>query len=586
MTSLLKANLTPEWWKEANVYQIYPWSFKDTTGTGTGDLNGITSKLQYLKDLGIDVVWMSPIYASPMKDMGYDISDYRAIHPTLGTMKDWEDLVAKAHQIGLKVVMDLVVNHTSDQHAWFQESVKGGKEGPKRDWYIWREPGKDGKEPFNWGAIFGGSAWELDEASGEYYCHVFDVSQPDLNWENPDVREAVWEVMRFWLDKGCDGFRMDVINCISKIFEDAPVTDPSEKFQFGLVNRFNGPHVIEYLNEMNEKVLDHYPGSFTVGETPGVNVPEKGIKYVQGGRPLQMIFNFEHVFIDVQPGRKCFFMKDWKLTELKDILGTWMTYMQENNGWDSLYLENHDQPRILARYASTRTPTLRLASAKMLAIFHATGRGTLFLYQGQEIGMANSTWTYDDLRDVEEINYYNEEKAKRPEGADMQDCLDAIGRIGRDNARTPVQWSADEGEGAGFSTAPKEKIWIKINPDFREGWNARAQEGVEGSVLEFWRGLLLKVRKADGGALVYGVFEMLDYGNEDVYAYTRTLGEVVYTVVCSFTEREVGWVCPLGEVGEVGELMVGSYGGVMDGEKGGEMKLRPFEGRIYRRTGS
>lgn len=275
------------WWKEAIVYQIYPYSFKDTTGTGIGDLDGIASKLPYLHDLGVDVIWLSPIYASPMKDMGYDISDYRAINPAIGTMRDWEMLVEEAHRMDMRIVMDLVVNHTSDQHEWFQESKSGGISGKKRDWYVWKPP-RDGKEPNNWGSIFGGSAWQYDETSQEYYLHVFDVSQPDLNWENPEVREAVWDIMRFWLEKGCDGFRMDVINCISKVWSDVPIVDTENEFQFGLLHRFNGPKVVDYLREMNQQVLDHYPNVFTVGETPGVATPEDAIKYVQGGKPLQV----------------------------------------------------------------------------------------------------------------------------------------------------------------------------------------------------------------------------------------------------------------------------------------------------------
>lgn len=276
-----------DWWRGAVVYQVYPQSFKDTTGTGKGDLNGITSKLPYLEDLGVDVVWLSPIYASPMIDMGYDISDYRAINPDFGTMQDWERLVKEAHQIGLKVVMDLVVNHTSDQHVWFQNAMAGGD---KKDWYVWRGKSKDGKEPNNWGAIFGGSCWEWNERLQEYYLHVFDVSQPDLNWENSHVRAAVWDLMRFWLDKGCDGFRMDVINCISKTpgFPDAPVTDTQSSYQYGLIHRFNGPKVAEYLREMHEQVLNHYPHTFTVGEAPGLKDAEQALPLVKDGKPLQV----------------------------------------------------------------------------------------------------------------------------------------------------------------------------------------------------------------------------------------------------------------------------------------------------------
>jgi glycosidase len=278
-----------DWWRDAVVYQVYPVSFQDTTGNGRGDLNGITSRLPYLKNLGVDVVWLSPIYASPMVDMGYDISDYRAIHPDFGVMQDWERLADEAHKLGLKIVMDLVVNHTSNQHEWFQDAQAGGK---KKDWYIWRDKSPEGKEPNNWGAIFGGSCWEWNKTLQQYYLHVFDVSQPDLNWENLEVREAVWDVMRFWLDKGCDGFRMDVINCISKTpgFPDAPVTDPKSLYQYGLIHRFNGPKVADYLHEMHEQVLKHYPGTFTVGEAPGVKNAEQALPLVQNGIPLQVTY--------------------------------------------------------------------------------------------------------------------------------------------------------------------------------------------------------------------------------------------------------------------------------------------------------
>jgi glycosidase len=278
-----------DWWRDAVVYQVYPVSFQDTTGNGRGDLNGITSRLGYLKGLGVDVVWLSPIYASPMVDMGYDISDYRAIHPDFGVMEDWEILVGEAHKLGLKIVMDLVVNHTSDQHEWFQDARIGGK---KNDWYVWRGKSSEGKEPNNWGAIFGGSCWEWNETLQQYYLHIFDVSQPDLNWENPEVREAVWDVMRFWLDKGCDGFRMDVINCISKTpgFPDAPVTDPKSTFQYGLIHRFNGPKVAEYLDEMHDRVLKHYPSTFTVGEAPGIKNAEQALPLIENGVPLQVTY--------------------------------------------------------------------------------------------------------------------------------------------------------------------------------------------------------------------------------------------------------------------------------------------------------
>ena len=473
-------------------------------------------------------------------------------------------MVKEAHRIGLKVVMDLVVNHTSDQHEWFQDALKGG---PKKDWYVWRPKNDEGKEPNNWGAIFGGSCWEWVESLGEYYLHVFDVSQPDLNWENPEVREAVWEVMRFWLDKGSDGFRMDVINCISKAtgFPDAPVTDLSSPYQYGLIHRFNGPHVAEYLNEMHSAVLSHYPEKFTVGEAPGVKSAKEGLPLIKDGLPLQMLFHFEHMYVDHQPGQTCFNYKPWKLTDLKDILGKFMEDNQALGGWDSLYLENHDQPRILGRYANDTTH--RDASAKMLAIFIATGRGTLFVYQGQEIGMANpSSWTFEELRDLEEIQHFEAVKAR---GGDLEDALKQIQRIGRDNARTIMQW--DSTTNSGFTTGTP---WIKANTDYKE-WNVEAQLAKpDTSVLGFWKRLLL-IRKEHKG-LVHGKFEMLDYANQSVYAYTRSDKTGTYLVVCSFSEKVVEWKTPV----EKGTLLIGNYA-PSENETGDVMYLQPFEGRLY-----
>lgn len=401
---------------------------------------------------------------------------------------------------------------------------------------------------------------------------VAPLTNTDLDWRNPEVREAVWDVMNFWLDKGCDGFRMDVINGISKEpgFPDVPVTDSSQPFQYGLLHRFNGPKVQDYLAEMYERVLKHHPDAFTVGETPGVAEPEDAIGLVKDGRPLQMIFHFEHMYIDHQPGKTCFYKREWKLTELKNILGRFMLHMQEHNGWDSLYLENHDQPRILGRWANDNIH--RVAAAKMLALFHATGRGTLFLYQGQETGMANSKqWTYDELRDLEEINHYDAEKAKRPEGADMSDVLREIQRIGRDNARMPVSWNADKN--AGFSTG---KPWIKVNEDYQE-WNVEAQEGKKGSVLEYWR-TLLKIRKDEPG-LVYGTFEMIDWENEDVYAYTRSTTDSEFLIVCSFSGQSIKWKCPI----KAGSLLLTNYDSPESQASEGTMALQAYECRLYKK---
>lgn len=563
-----------QWWKEAVVYQIYPFSFQDTTGSGMGDLNGITSRLPYLRSLGVDAIWLSPIYATPMKDCGYDISDYRAINPDLGTMDDFDNLLREAHGLQLKVIMDLVVNHTSDQHEWFQNSKACGD---KRDWYIWHEPristSGEKTEPNNWGAIFGGSCWEWDEGRQAYYLHVFDVSQPDLNWENPEVRNAVWDIMTFWLDKGCDGFRMDVINCISKEpgFPDVPIVDPSSKFQYGLKYRFNGPNVKAYLDEMYDRVLlGREPALFTVGEMPGIATPEEAIDHTRSGRPLQMLFHFEHMYIDHQPGRTCFYPRKWRLPELKGILGRFMSYAHKEDGWDSLYLENHDQPRIVSRWADDSK--YRAESAKMLAIFHITGRGTVFIYQGQEIGMANSRhWTFEELRDLEEINHYNTIKETREAGADMSDVLGEIQRIGRDNSRMPVSW--DGTANAGFTSGVP---WIKVNEDYAE-WNVAGQTGNSDSVLEFWR-RLLALRHNETG-LVYGDFEILDDPSPTVYAYTRTTTTTTFTVVCSFSSKDVEWSCPV----EPGRLLIGNYESEKPESGQSLMTLRPYEGRLYKR---
>lgn len=474
------AKVSEAWWKEAIVYQIYPASFKDSTGNGYGDLRGITQKLDYLKYLGVDVIWLCPIYNSPMNDMGYDISDYESLNTAFGTMKDWDELLAQCHTRGIKLIMDLVVNHTSSEHAWFQESRD--PKSDKRDWYTWKPPkvNSSGKRvpPSNWRAIFGGSAWEFDERSGEYYLHLFDITQPDLNWENTAVRKAVYDLMRFWLDKGINGFRMDVINAISKApeFADIPILDASAEFQNGGPRYFNGPKVHEYLKEMKKEVLMHYD-IMTVGETPATS-PEQGVLFVaRKSEELDMVFHFAHVDMDLDPVD--FYKKrEWKLTKLKNILGSWMEYMQERDGWNSLYLENHDQARSVSRFGND-SAAYRAISAKMLAMFHTTGCGTVYIYQGQEIGMANLNWTREQLRDVSAINYYDE-KSQKP-GVMADDLLENIRNTGRDNARSPMQW--DDSEYAGFSTS---KPWIRLSGDYK-GWNVEVESKDDGSVLQFWR---------------------------------------------------------------------------------------------------
>ncbi|KAL0486298.1 oligo-1,6-glucosidase [Acrasis kona] len=578
MTTMVSHHNEDAWWKEAVVYQIYPRSFKDSNNDGIGDLKGAMEKLDYLKSLGVDVIWFSPIYESPMVDMGYDISDYRSIHHEFGTMKDWELLCEQVHKRGMKLMMDLVVNHTSDQHKWFQDSCE--KKNGKDDWYIWRKPrfvNGERKEPTNWISCFGGSTWKYHEGRGEYYLHCFAAEQPDLNWENEQVRQEVYDTMRFWMDKGCDGFRMDVINMISKDprYLDAPITCPDSLYQPGFQYIMNGPRVHEYLREMNEQVYSKYPNSINVGEAPMANVQD-GLQYVGASRKeMQMIFHFEHVEIDATNGNK-YIVKDWILPELKTIFNRWQNTMQKGNGWNSLYLENHDQPRSVSRYADDGE--YRDESVKMLATFHLSLSGTVFLFQGQEIGMVNKKkWGLEDIRDIDAINYYNdtlnarcEHSGSKKEDVDMSDILDVMPIKNRDNARTPVQWT-DEAY-AGFSES---EPWISVNDDYKE-YNVASQVGVEGSHFEYYK-KMLRVRK-EHKTLTYGVFEDVDHNHLEVYAFTRTGIYDKYLVVCNFSQDTVQWKVP-DHVERSGEFVIGSYD---EQELSSVIELRPYEARVYK----
>jgi oligo-1,6-glucosidase len=418
------------WWKESVVYQIYPRSFADSNGDGVGDLRGIISKLNYLKELGVDVVWLSPVYKSPNDDNGYDISDYRAIMDEFGTMADWQELLDEMHQRGLKLMMDLVVNHTSDEHAWFLESRKS-RDNPYRDFYIWR-PGKDGREPNNWASYFSGSAWEYDAATGEYYLHLFSRKQPDLNWENPRVRAAIYEMMHWWLQQGVDGFRMDVINMISKVpgLPDAPqMTD--DRYQFGGHYFIHGPRLVEFLQEMKREVLSKYD-IVTVGEMPMVTTAHAA-QITQGETgSLNMVFQFEHMDLDVEPGRSKWYQRPLDLRNLKWTMSRWQKEL-EGTGWNSLYLANHDQPRSVSRFGDDGK--YRVESAKMLATFLHLQQGTPYIYQGEEIGMTNVRFpAIDDYRDIETLNMYREYVGER--GIDPQRVMAMIHAKSRDNART------------------------------------------------------------------------------------------------------------------------------------------------------
>ncbi|KAK9323672.1 glycoside hydrolase superfamily [Lipomyces orientalis] len=561
------------WWKESNVYQIYPASFKDSNGDGIGDIPGIVSELDYIADLGVDIVWLCPCYKSPQVDMGYDISDYKDIYEKYGTLSDIDELISGLHKRGLKFLMDLVVNHTSDQHEWFQSAISS-KDSEYRDWYIWKEPkyAADGTRhpPNNWVSHFGGSAWEYDEKSGEYYLHLFFKDQPDLNWENPRVRDAVHDIMRFWLDRGVDGFRMDVINYISKDPEmpDAPITNPNTQYQNGRMYYATGPRLHEYLQGLGE-ILKEY-NAFSVGEMPSVFEPTEIIKAVGFERnELNMIFQFEIVNLD--HGRSGMYTpRTWQLTELKTIVNKWQTFMQTNDGWNALYLENHDQARSVSRFASD-APAVRKLAAKMLATFLGFQSGTLFVYQGQELGLANvpKEWGFDKYRDLWSLNIYDARAAAGASKEELDSIRVEMQKKARDNARTPMQW--DTTVNAGFSTV---RPWMDVNEDYKE-WNADSQKNDSDSVYAYWQSIF-RLRREFRDVLVYGTFSLLDASNDSVFAYTRVYGSSEVLVITSFKDFDVKWTLP-NEYIKRGKVLLSNYD---KKDVGGEIVLRPFEALV------
>ncbi len=509
------------WWKEAIVYQIYPRSFCDSNGDGIGDLNGITSKLDYLKELGIDVIWLSPVYKSPNDDNGYDISDYEAIMTEFGTMDDFDKMLSEAHKRGIKIVMDLVVNHTSDEHPWFVES-RSSKDNPKRDYYIWKE-GKNGKEPNNWGSAFSGPAWKYDEKTDMYYLHLFSVKQPDLNWENQKVRKEVFDMMTRWCKKGIDGFRMDVISLISKPegFPDAKVVG-----LYGDMNICaNGPKVHDYLKEMNQKVLSKFD-IMTVGETAGVTLDEAKRYANSEGSELNMVFQFEHMNLDSGEKFK-WSTKHIPLVLLKENLTKWQLGL-DNVAWNSLYFCNHDQPRIVSRLGDD-SDEFRELSAKCIATCLHMMQGTPYVYQGEELGMTNTVFnSVDDFRDLESVNAYREliESGLYTK----EDMFPKIAHKSRDNARTPMPW--DTSENAGFTTGTP---WLALNPNYNK-INVADQLKREDSVFHYYQ-KLIKLRK-EYEIIVYGKYELLLPDDEHIFAYVRTLGNQKLLVVCNFSKTE------------------------------------------------
>lgn len=510
------------WWKSAVVYQIYPRSFMDSNGDGIGDLKGITSRLDYLKKLGVDVIWLSPVYQSPNDDNGYDISDYQAIMNEFGTMEDFDEMLFQAHERGLKIVMDLVVNHTSDEHPWFMENRKK-EENPYHDYYIWREGKGENQPPNNWGSCFSGSAWQYDEEREMYYLHLFSKKQPDLNWDNPKVRQEVFDMMNWWCEKGIDGFRMDVISMISKT-EKMP--DGKADGLYGDFGPYcvHGPNVHKYLKEMNEKVLSKFD-IMTVGETAGVTVEQAKLYAGEDSKELNMVFQFEHVDLHGKYGKWA--DKPMPLVELKRILSKWQTELY-GKAWNSLYWDNHDQPRAVSRFGND-TPKYRETSAKMLATCLHMMQGTPYIYQGEELGMTNYPFeSLTDFRDIESINAYKEwceDGNIRHE--EFWPCMKFTSR---DNARTPVQW--DDSVNGGFTTGTP---WIKVNPNYKE-INAKAELEDENSVFHYYR-KLISLRK-QYPVIVYGKYELLLGEDENLFVYTRELGDEKLLIVCNFSDQE------------------------------------------------
>ena len=553
-----------KWWKESVVYQIYPRSFCDSNGDGIGDLNGITGKLDYLKELGIDVIWLSPVYKSPNDDNGYDISDYQAIMDEFGTMEDFDRMLATAHEKGIKIMMDLVVNHTSDEHKWFIESRKS-TDNPYRDYYIWRPAKEDGSLPNNWGSCFSGPAWEYDKTTDMYFLHLFSKKQPDLNWDNPAVRQDVFDMMNWWLKKGVDGFRMDVISLISKE-PGLPDKEPGINGYATFNVSANGPHVHEYLQEMRQKALNN-ADTITVGECSGVTL-EEAKKYARSDeKELNMVFQFEHMDVDSDEKAGKWTTRKMDLRNLKKILTRWQKGLQDI-AWNSLYWENHDQPRSVSRFGND-SDEYREISAKMLATCIHMMQGTPYVYQGEELGMTNCPFnTLDNFRDLESINAFHEltEQGKMTE----EDMMAAIGYKGRDNARTPMQW--DDSAYAGFSTATP---WIMVNPNYTK-INAKDQINREDSVFKYYQ-KLIKLRH-ESELIVYGTYDLILDDDKDIYAYIRTLGDEKLIVYCNFSEntREV----ELPEEFTNGKVLISNY---IDAKVNHKITLRHYEAIVIQK---
>lgn len=554
-----------KWWKEGVVYQIWPRSFYDSNEDGIGDIRGIIQKLDYIKNLGVDIIWLSPVYKSPNFDNGYDISNYREIMEEAGTMDDMDELIEKIHNYGLKLIMDLVVNHTSSEHPWFIES-RSSKDNFCRDYYIWKK-GKNNKEPNNWKSVFGGSAWEYDEKSEEYYLHLFSKKQPDLNWENPEVRREIYDLIKWWLDKGIDGFRLDAINMISKDpnFPDGEIKE-GEKYGSGRKYYYDRKEVHTYLKEMNEKVLSKYD-IMTVGEAPRISSIEEAKKYIDpANNELDMIFLFDLNYID-NPNSKWKYEK-WKLNDLKKIFKNWYDELIDN-GWIALFMNNHDQPRMVSRYGDDGK--YRIESAKMLATLIYTLPGTPYIYQGEEIGMTNvNFYDIENYRDIETINWYNQ---KKEENVSDDEIIDSIHRFSRDNARTPMQWSDETN--AGFT---KGKPWIECNPNYKE-INVEDSLNNPDSIYNYYK-KLINLRKKNL-VFIYGDFQTILENKEEIYIYLRKYYNDYLLVLLNFYGNNVN----LNLFEELryknSKLLISNYP-EQESKNIYDFNLRPYEARIYK----
>lgn len=552
------------WWKEAVAYQVYPRSFMDSNGDGIGDLQGMISKLDYIRDLGIDVIWMSPMYKSPNDDNGYDISDYQDIMDEFGTMADFDQLLEEVHKRDMKLIIDLVINHTSDEHPWFIES-RSSKDNPKRDWYIWRD-GKDGKEPNNWESIFSGSAWQYDEQTEQYYMHIFSKKQPDLNWRNPDVRQALYDMVNWWLDKGIDGFRVDAISHINKEDGLADMPNPDGlKYVPSFDKHMNVPGIHKYLQELKEETFSKYD-IMTVGEANGVKVENQEDLYEwiseEKGK-FNMVFQFEHLDLWNTEGQT-----NLDIIGLKEALTKWQKAL-ENKGWNALFIENHDQPRRVSTWGNDQEYWYESATA--LAAMYFLMQGTPFIYQGQEIGMTNVKFdSIEEYNDVADKNMY---RIKREEGVPHEEIMKEIWLASRDNSRTPMQWSDDPQ--AGFTTGTP---WLGVNPNYKT-INVEKQLQDEHSILHFYK-KMIKLKK-EHELFTYGTYDLLLSDHPQIYAYTRTLEEEKVVILANLTGEAAQMNESLPFAVTSSQLLLANID-VADHDHIKEIQLKPFEARVYR----